>query len=345
MLKNRLINTFILALFVFILSVGFKDAGIFVTDYTVKIDDKVVEKFKDGEEIVLAKENKDSFQVIKGDFTYLIPKNAMIRTTRGTNEYKTIAETKVYADASYDSKVITTLKEGTIVSLEKTNKEFGYFTYAKDKAGFIDFSSLQRIEKQNITYGYAKEDKVISSNGKYLALIKNEKVSIIDYKDGKYIITDNKGNEFTVGKTLIGLYETLEDISRGATRTASDDITDIINAAHSLIGKPYVYGATGPNSFDCSGFTYSLYRNVLNITIPRSSINQANAGIKVNKFELRPGDLVFFNTVGRNISHVGLYIGDGKMIHASSGRKMVTIDNIFSGWYSGRYVTARRIIK
>ncbi|TJX68752.1 NlpC/P60 family protein [Soehngenia saccharolytica] len=335
-----------LALFVVVIGFGFKDAGVFVTDYTVKEEEKSVQSFEDGEKVVLIKENKDSYQVNKDGTSYLIPKNVMIRTTRGTNEYESISDTKVYAEASCDSEVIDTIKAGTVVTLNKTHNNFGFFTYASNKkSGFIEFSSLKRIEKQNITYGYATDDKVVKNDGKYLALIKNESVSIVDYKDGKYKVSDKKGNIFIVGKSLINLYETSEEASRGTSRSVSENITNVVTKAYSLIGKPYVYGSAGPNSFDCSGFTYSIYKNVLGIVLPRSSRYQVSAGIKISKSELRPGDLVFFNTVGSNISHVGLYIGEGNMIHASSGKGRVRIDTILSGWYSGRYVTARRIVK
>jgi len=92
------------------------------------------------------------------------------------------------------------------------------------------------------------------------------------------------------------------------------------------------------------GFTYYIFKNELGITLPRTSYSQGSAGVKVEKSQLVPGDLVFFNTTGRGISHVGLYIGDGNMIHASSGKRQVRIDNINSGYYSQRYVTGRRVI-
>lgn len=343
---RRIYNTIILALLVVIISLGLKDAGVFVTNYTVKEEEKTVQTFKDGEEVTLVKENKESYQINKDGSTYLIPKNVMIRTTRGTNEYESLSDINVYSKASNSSEVIDTIKKGTIVTLNKTNANFGFFTYSDGKkSGYIEFKSLKRIEKQNISYGYAKADKVVKNDGKYLALIKNESVAIIGYEDGKYKVSDKKGNIFVVGKSLVDLYKTSEEASRGSSRSVSENVTSVVTKAYSLIGKPYVYGSAGPNSFDCSGFTYSVYKNALNIVLPRSSRNQVSAGMKISKTELRPGDLVFFNTVGSNISHVGLYIGEGNMIHASSGKGKVRIDTILSGWYSSRYVTARRIVK
>ncbi|MCR8745422.1 C40 family peptidase [Romboutsia lituseburensis] len=121
-------------------------------------------------------------------------------------------------------------------------------------------------------------------------------------------------------------------------------INNIISAANRQLGKPYVWGAEGPNSFDCSGFTSYVYRNGGNISIPRTSRQQATAGIRIERQNLQAGDLIFFNTSGSGISHVGMYIGDSKFIHASTNERKVRVDKLTSSYYSGKYVTARRII-
>lgn len=112
--------------------------------------------------------------------------------------------------------------------------------------------------------------------------------------------------------------------------------------ARKYIGKPYVYGAAGPNSFDCSGLTSFVYKQ-LGKTLPRSSMDQSKGGTYVAKKDIQPGDLLFFTTNGKGtVSHVGLYIGDGKMIHASSGQAKVVEQSIELNYYTSRYVTARR---
>ncbi|WP_411081931.1 NlpC/P60 family protein [Streptomyces sp. cmx-18-6] len=85
-----------------------------------------------------------------------------------------------------------------------------------------------------------------------------------------------------------------------------------ISFAHGAIGKPYVWGATGPNAFDCSGLTQAAWR-AAGVSLPRTTYTQINAGQRVSRSQLAPGDLVFFYS---GISHVGLYIGGGQMIHA-----------------------------
>ncbi|RII32528.1 NlpC/P60 family protein [Clostridium chromiireducens] len=129
-----------------------------------------------------------------------------------------------------------------------------------------------------------------------------------------------------------------DKVSRGAISKG----TEVVNYAYKFLGKPYVYGAAGPNAFDCSGLTQFIY-NKFGVNISRTTYTQVNEGIKVNRNELRAGDLVFFNTEG-SISHVGIYIGNGEFIHAPRSGKPVMVSSLSDGYYSQRYATARRIL-
>lgn len=106
------------------------------------------------------------------------------------------------------------------------------------------------------------------------------------------------------------------------------------------LGAPYVWGGYTPAGFDCSGFTQYVFRQ-FGLSLPRTAATQSDRGSYVPESRLRPGDLVFFDTAG-GISHVGMYLGHGRFIHA--GNTEVTIDNIHNpNYWSSRYVTARSI--
>lgn len=134
----------------------------------------------------------------------------------------------------------------------------------------------------------------------------------------------------------------LSDNVNGISRGSVSKGLEVVNYAYNFLGKPYVYGATGPNSFDCSGLTQYVY-NRFGVGLTRTTYTQVNQGVKVDRSNLRPGDLVFFNTQG-SISHVGIYVGDGDFIHAPRTGKPVMISSLSDGYYSNKYATARRIL-
>ncbi|MEK3899883.1 MULTISPECIES: C40 family peptidase [unclassified Paenibacillus] len=108
------------------------------------------------------------------------------------------------------------------------------------------------------------------------------------------------------------------------------------------IGTKYVSGGTSTNGFDCSGFTMYVFDKI-GINLPHQSGSQYQMGTAVSRDEIRPGDLVFFNTNGKGVSHVGVYVGDGEFAHASSSRG-VTISSLSDSYYVNRYVGAKRIM-
>ncbi|WP_246082042.1 C40 family peptidase [Peptacetobacter hominis] len=120
----------------------------------------------------------------------------------------------------------------------------------------------------------------------------------------------------------------------------SSKVEKVISVAKAQMGKPYKWGATGPNSFDCSGLMYYSYKNGANITLPRVSRDQANAGVKVSKEDLKPGDLVFFGS-GSRITHVGMYLGNDQYIHSPQTGDVVKISKLSAR----KMITARRIIQ
>jgi len=143
-----------------------------------------------------------------------------------------------------------------------------------------------------------------------------------------------------------------ESSNDGKEETTSSSVSstrqNLIAYAKKFLGVRYVYGGTSPKGFDCSGFVYYTYSN-FGIKLERVAADQARQGTKVSKANLLPGDLVFFDTNGGKnyINHVGIYIGDGKFIHASSGSnaRKVVISSLNDSFYSNAYMSARRFLK
>ena len=117
----------------------------------------------------------------------------------------------------------------------------------------------------------------------------------------------------------------------------------IVQFALQYKGYPYVYGTAGPNSFDCSGFTSFVYAH-FGYKLNRVSRDQLKNGVPVAKAALQPADLLLFSRDGKTVTHVGLYIGNGQFIHASTATTGVIISNLDSNYYIQHYYAARRII-
>lgn len=116
---------------------------------------------------------------------------------------------------------------------------------------------------------------------------------------------------------------------------------DLISEANRWLGTPYSYGGTTTGGTDCSGLVMSLYRDVTGVKIPRTTREQVRYCTNLARNNIRPGDLVFFAN-GKEVSHVGLYVGNGSMIHASSSRGVIVSD-IDSGYWARRYLTGGRV--
>jgi len=130
----------------------------------------------------------------------------------------------------------------------------------------------------------------------------------------------------------------------GTSRQQSGTSLELAKLIAQEMGKPYQWGAEGPDSYDCSGLVYFIY-DKLGISLPRVARDQAEVGTYVPKEKLSYGDLVFFARDGKNVHHVGIYIGDGMMVHAPQTGDVVKKTTITSGYYDRVYYTAKRVIK
>jgi len=114
--------------------------------------------------------------------------------------------------------------------------------------------------------------------------------------------------------------------------------------AVALIDAPYRYGGRTPAGFDCSGFVGHVFRESVGVELPRRSQDLSLLGTAVQRDELEAGDLVFFNTLGRRYSHVGVYLGDGRFVHAPARGGRVRIERLTDRYWVARYNGARRLV-
>ena len=219
---------------------------------------------------------------------------------------------------------------------------------------YVNYSSIY------VRKGPGTENEVVET------LILNSQVTVIG-ESGDWYKVKVAGVEGYIAKRLLSNSET-EVTSRSAeerkdieedetTETRAEEVEQtttqvssigqqIVDYAKKYLGCKYVYGGSGPSTFDCSGFTMYVYKN-FGVSLSHSARAQSKNGSYVAKSDLQPGDLVFFKDYETmdGIGHCGIYIGEGNFIHASSGTGYcVKISTLLSGSYNTRYETARRLL-
>lgn len=199
------------------------------------------------------------------------------------------------------------------------------------------YSALTRASQGEKLY-------IIGFNNQWYKVIYNEGIGYIrsDYLALTEIPYENKDSNkdplFFVNGTSTGTAP-----SPSALNSGTSIRSEIVANAKKYLGVPYVWGGTTTSGFDCSGYVQYVLR-LSGINLPRTTTEQYKVGTYVSKNNLKPGDLVFLqNTYRQGISHVGIYIGDGNMIHASSS-KGVTISSLSSSYYVEHYYGARRVV-
>ncbi len=130
----------------------------------------------------------------------------------------------------------------------------------------------------------------------------------------------------------------------GATTNVMSKTGDVVMNALGMIGLRYRFGGNTPESgLDCSGFVRYVFNDTFGFLLPRRAVEMSRVGTSVDMAELRPGDLVFFNTMRHTFSHVGIYIGDNKFVHAPSTGSKIRVDDMTASYWVTRYNGARRI--
>jgi len=143
---------------------------------------------------------------------------------------------------------------------------------------------------------------------------------------------------FIADKGLLGQIEQVR-------ATVADRTSELVVTAMGFLGVPYRRGGNDADTgFDCSGFVRSMYERTIGLVLPRLAKDQAAATKPIDQRELQPGDLVFFNTMKRAFSHVGIYIGEGKFIHSPRPGAQVRVEDMHQAYWERRFDGARRVV-
>ena len=190
--------------------------------------------------------------------------------------------------------------------------------------GVDDFNKIKSVIA--VLKSYLKEITIIK-NVLFIfitgfSLLHANKSAIGFYKEG-----------VKIGNTTVKMKET-SNVAENSIVSKKTIRDDIIKYAQSKLGSRYVWGATGPNTFDCSGFVQYVFNKSVGITLPRVSSDQASYKPRISLMSMKKGDLIFFETTGKGrISHVGIYMGEKQFIHASSGGKRVMVSSLDTNYY------------
>ena len=173
---------------------------------------------------------------------------------------------------------------------------------------------------------------------------KGDKVEILESSNGWHKIKTSTGKIGWSSAQYLSTSTTSG--STGDLTTSSSKAKTVVALAHTKLGKSYVWGAEGPNSFDCSGLMTYIFKNGAGINLPRTSKQQSNFGTTVSKSNLQPGDLIFSSTNGSGgVSHVGVYVGNGEMIHSPKPGDVVKKSKINTSYLNKAYLLAKRVIQ
>lgn len=301
-------------------------------------------------EMKLSKDSKVYIlPVINANVIQDIKMNSNVKIISKTNGWAYVETDEVMGwirqDALIDSTVVS---DDVNIDNSQKEKEFQGRTDTEitSKIMYVNTSSIY-VRKGPSTDFEIVDSLILNSNVKVVAENGDWYKVEVDGKTG-YVAKRLLSNEQTQitsrgDNDRAEATQTVENISSSTINTKGQQIVEY---AKTYLGSKYVYGGSGPSTFDCSGFTMYVLKN-FGVTLSHSATAQSKVGTYVAKEDLQPGDLVFFKDyeTGEGIGHCGIYIGDGNFIHASSGTGYcVKISTLTSGSYLKRYETARRVI-
>lgn len=340
------------------------EVSTYLTPQSIRLSDtdQFLDKTYTQEELLAFTNKKSVFQ------------NAYVLLTNGS--------LNVYNNPSEEAEIIDNLAACTQVQILESTDGFYKIYYNQEKTGYVskEFITERKEEADYAAMHFdnykkgkvSSEDSVkikssATSGAKVIGTLKNGDELVLLYNENEYAKV-YYGNDMNVGFVLSSaieltnewipkkqvteiqkaVQEKKEAAAKAAqksgsyvTPVASSKGAAIVNEAKKYLGVKYVYGGSTPKGFDCSGLVQYVCKSV-GISVNRNSASQFSNGKAVNKSDLQPGDLLFFAKGGR-INHVGIYAGNGQMIHAPRTGDVVKFESINSSYRKNGYVGARRV--
>lgn len=329
-------------------------------------DSSVISKVTSGDAITIVGIEDGWFKVTSpvSDYAYITSDYVQVTKAEGTVIDNSV---NIRQAASLQSEVIATANTGdTLTITGKVNEEWlsidYYGTTAYIHSDYVNSSMLPYLKGTtaiatnaqptdnvyatvtssdlNLRAGASTEANVIKR------LPNGYTLDVLGYDNGWIRVSDGSSTGF-VKSDYIDLKNGKRPVSSVASSTVSGNGNAVVEYAKQFIGTPYSYGGTDLNNgVDCSGFTYAVYKH-FGINLNRVSRDQITDGISVNKENLQPGDLVFFNSGGNSsISHVGIYVGNGEYIHSTDAQNYigVIVSSLGSDYSMRTYVGACRVM-
>lgn len=287
-----------------------------------------------------------------------------VRMNQGTFEKTELAcNTENISQAAAEGAVTNRETENQAVG-SKENPDAGYIAGSYGTTGDMllnrGLSERKLVEEKEIITGMISDDNVnfrnfpdVSSSDVIKSLNKGDRVNVIGRWGEWFKVEADKKTVGWINKDLISINERtsavngkdlLSEIPVEKPKEVIPAGQKLVNYSKKFLGVKYVWGGSTPKGFDCSGYVQYVYAR-FGVELERVAADQARQGIKVKRSSLKPGDLVFFDTDGGHsyINHVGIYIGGGKFIEASSGfLHRIKISDMSEGFYSETFMTARR---
>lgn len=331
-----------------------------------------IDKLKKGQTVEYLGKSGNWYKIKYNGRTGYIYKTyaSAVSTTEASNnsvKYVNCSSLNLRSGAGTNYSIIKVLYKGTNVTVLSSsngwskvsvNGTIGYVssTYLSSASEATeDTSSNNNSSTENVQYYRYTSSRINfrqssnTSSSVLYQLPKNTKVGVVSTTSTGWAKVKHNNTYGYVSTTYLSQNQTgldaEKDSNYDSSTSKSEKISKIVSVAKSKLGCKYVRGSEGPTTFDCTGLTYYLYKQI-GITLPRGTAEQKSVGTYVAKSDLQPGDLVYLDTKGDDgiIDHAAIYIGNDTIIHANSAAGKVGTSNLNTAYYKKAYVSARRVL-